>query len=261
MSWADDPGFWAELGPILFAEERGLRVSGHIDAMSGWSAMRELLGRAGGWSGLSVLDAPCGTGFYAVELARRGARVTGLDLFEAHVEATRQRAGAAGVELDARVADLRSWAPDPAERFDVVFCLHTSIGYWGDRQVDREIVRRLASAVRAGGLLVIDSLVREALVRHFEPVRYAELGGYVVEDRVEVDPLWQRARVTMTGHRDGQERCRSFDLELYGAAELEAMIGSVATVVGVERFDGLTSVPFGVDATRLAVAARIGEAR
>lgn len=61
---------------------------------AGRGEMRELLL---GWlpadlSGQRVLDAGCGTGVLAWEMARRGARVTGVDLAEELVEVARGRA-------------------------------------------------------------------------------------------------------------------------------------------------------------------------
>ncbi|HEV2061811.1 MAG TPA: class I SAM-dependent methyltransferase [Solirubrobacteraceae bacterium] len=46
-----------------------------------------------------ALDLGCGGGIWAVELARRGWRVTGIDIVSAAVERARQRAREAGVEV------------------------------------------------------------------------------------------------------------------------------------------------------------------
>lgn len=45
-----------------------------------------------------ALDVGCGGGTWAVELARRGWQVTGIDNVRAALERARQRASAAGVE-------------------------------------------------------------------------------------------------------------------------------------------------------------------
>ena len=52
-----------------------------------------------------VLDCAAGTGGAALELARRGSRVTAIDASPAMVERTRQRAGAAGLTIDAMAMD------------------------------------------------------------------------------------------------------------------------------------------------------------
>ena len=53
--------------------------------------------RLGDLAGKSVVDIGCGSGPYAVEAARRGATVVGVDLAESMIELARQRAHAGGV--------------------------------------------------------------------------------------------------------------------------------------------------------------------
>lgn len=55
---------------------------------------------AGDVAGRRVLDLGCGEGAYARELARRGARVTGVDGSVRLVEVARQRTAAAGLDVD-----------------------------------------------------------------------------------------------------------------------------------------------------------------
>jgi SAM-dependent methyltransferase len=59
----------------------------------------------------SVLDLGCGSGRLAVELARRGAAVTGVDVSDARLGAARARAAEAGV--DARFVHADMTAPLP----------------------------------------------------------------------------------------------------------------------------------------------------
>ena len=59
---------------------------------------------------MAILDIGCGTGRHAIELARRGYRVTGVDLSPSQIEAARIKAAAAGVPVDFRVGDARTKA-------------------------------------------------------------------------------------------------------------------------------------------------------
>lgn len=61
---------------------------------------------AGKFPGLTVLEMGCGTGTNAIELARRGYRVTAVDLVESAVEKGRDKSAQAGVQVDFRVGDL-----------------------------------------------------------------------------------------------------------------------------------------------------------
>jgi SAM-dependent methyltransferase len=67
---------------------------------------RELAGAAGG----PILDLGCGTGRVALDLARHGSSVQGLDLEPELVAALNARAGAAGLPAAATVGDVRDFA-------------------------------------------------------------------------------------------------------------------------------------------------------
>jgi SAM-dependent methyltransferase len=67
--------------------------------------IRPALERLGPVAGLPVLDHGCGHGMAAVVLARRGARVTALDLSERYLAEARRRAEANGVAVQFVQAD------------------------------------------------------------------------------------------------------------------------------------------------------------
>jgi SAM-dependent methyltransferase len=57
---------------------------------------------------VAILDIGCGTGRHAVELAKRGYRLTGVDLSPSQIDGARSKAAAAGVQVDFRVGDARA---------------------------------------------------------------------------------------------------------------------------------------------------------
>ncbi len=70
--------------------------------------------------GLLVLDAGCGPGFLAKELAARGARVTAFDITPAMVEMTKTRLGPTAQVYVADLAKPLDFANDAA--FDIAVC-------------------------------------------------------------------------------------------------------------------------------------------
>ncbi|NLE65513.1 MAG: methyltransferase domain-containing protein, partial [Elusimicrobia bacterium] len=56
---------------------------------------------------LRIIDIGCGTGRHAIELTRRGYRVTGVDLSEDQIRRAREKAQETGLTIDFQVQDAR----------------------------------------------------------------------------------------------------------------------------------------------------------
>ena len=118
--------------------------------------------------GHHVLDVGCGTGRHAVELARRGCRVTGIDLSGGMLEQARAAARAAGVEVRLIEADATEFTLD--EPADAALCVcegaFTLLGAGDDPwSHDRAILHRIHDAVRPGGPLLLTALSALRVVR------------------------------------------------------------------------------------------------
>lgn len=73
--------------------------------------------------GERVLDLGGGPGRYSIHLAGRGAQVTLVDLSDGNVALAREKAAAAGVEIEARQGDALDTASLPDGPFDHVLCM------------------------------------------------------------------------------------------------------------------------------------------
>jgi len=73
--------------------------------------------------GMQVLDVACGTGNLALLTARAGARTCGLDIASNLVEQARQRATAAGLDIEFIEADAEA-IPYPDDQFDLVVSMY-----------------------------------------------------------------------------------------------------------------------------------------
>lgn len=102
-----------------------------------------------------VLDAGCGPGRHALELARRGCTVTGVDVSPRFVEIAAAAASEEGLGVDFRLADLRDL--DEVDAYDTVVCLcqggFSLVGAGLDG--DTAILANLAAALRPGGRLAL----------------------------------------------------------------------------------------------------------
>ncbi len=101
--------------------------------------------------GSSVLDLPCGKGRHAVFLNQKGFKVEGADL-SANSILEAQKTQADGLSF--RMHDIRE--PYASAKFDYVFNLFTSFGYFDKEEENEQAFATLVSAMTTGGTLVID---------------------------------------------------------------------------------------------------------
>lgn len=104
--------------------------------------------------GQAVLDIACGSGRHMRAFARKGARVTGIDLSPVLVKAARGRLAKEGLRVVVCCGDMRNMTY--REEFDGTTVWFTSLGYFAAVAEDRMALRRLAAALKPGGWWWID---------------------------------------------------------------------------------------------------------
>ena len=111
--------------------------------------------------GSRVLDAGCGTGRVGIELARRGYEVAGVDSDASMLDVAR----AAAPSLDWSLGDLAAYEGDGS--YDLVVAAG-NVMIFLEPGTGPEVVRRLAAALRPGGLLVSGWRVAELPVETYD---------------------------------------------------------------------------------------------
>jgi SAM-dependent methyltransferase len=190
--------------------------------------------------GARVLDLACGRGRHSIELARRGFRVTGVDLSPRSLELAHEAVHAAGVEVELVHADMR--AIDYDAEFDGALNLFTAFGYFEDEADDRLVLERVARALRPGGGFLLDTLNPLWLARGFRPREWRELddGTLMLEERA-YDPLSGRVAAVWTFvGPDGKRSELRHSIRSYTPAELAGMFRAAGLAVegAWAEFDG-----------------------
>jgi SAM-dependent methyltransferase len=121
--------------------------------------------------GARLLDIGCGTGRHAVEMARRGYAVTGIDLSAGMLAQAQQAAAQAGVSVEWIKADATRFVCDLP--FDAAVCLCEGalclLASGDDEEThDRAILRAACAALKPGGRFILTALNGLAKIRQFQ---------------------------------------------------------------------------------------------
>ena len=244
--WYEDDAFWLHFAPVLFNSTK-------------WAAAEEEMRKTVELLGLnpenseSVLDACCGVGRHAIELARMGFRVTGVDRTSPFLHAAEETADAEEVEVEFINQDMRSFARP--NYFDAVINMFTSFGYFDELQDEKKLLRNIYTSLKPGGRILIDVIGKEVVAREFKPYDwYEDEFGYMISE-YRISDNWTRLynRWILIGEEGVFEY--SFSHRLFSATELTSMIKECG-FTDVRVYGSLDKTPYDHKADVLTVMGR-----
>ena len=242
--WFEDETFWQKLYPFLFTGSKLEAAETEVDSVL----------QLAGLDQRDVLDLACGPGRHSVALARRGFRVTGVDLSAFLLGKARQRARAQHVDVEWVQEDMRRFVRP--EAFDLALSLFTSFGYFESRDDDLQVLRNIHRNLRTGGALVMEIAGREALAHRFQATTSKELGdGRLLVERHEIVDDWTRIRNHWIAIEDDAATTFRFEFRVYSGQELKSLLLD-AGFAGVKLFGAYDGRPYDLHAERLVAVAR-----
>lgn len=240
--WFDDDGFWRELYPLLSS-----RFAAAVEETDQLLALVKPPGKA-------VLDLACGPGRFAMALAQRGYRVTGVDRTKFYLDKGREQARRAGVHVEWIQADMRDFVR--LQSYDLVLSMLTSLGYSDDKREDLRIIENMFRCLRPGGACVIDLMGKEILARIGQPTTSEVFpDGTRSVVRHEVFDEWTRVRNEWMFIRGGKAKVYRFHHTIYSGQEVRQLLEQVG-FVDLRLYGNLTGEEYGVNAQRLIVVGR-----
>jgi SAM-dependent methyltransferase len=202
----------------------------------------------------SLLDVCCGYGRHAVELAKRGYQVTGIDLSPKQIEQAQRRAAEAGVSAQFISGDARTM--EFPSRFDVLLNLFLAFGYFQDEKENLRMLERMADATRPGGILLMDLWNREKEIRAFAPRMREHHGDIVIDKQWEFDAWNGRLNWTNTvTFPDGRIESWDHSIRAYTLIELRNMFHAVGFEVE-KVFGDFAGNPYTLDSSNMILLAR-----
>jgi SAM-dependent methyltransferase len=203
--------------------------------------------------GDQVLDVPCGHGRFALELARRGCRVTGVDISADFLAVARNAAQAQGLAISWRQSDMRD-LPSQGE-FDAVLCAGNSFGYFDDAG-NEAFLAAVAGALRPGGRFLLDlGWIAESRFPNFVSDREIEAGGVRFSAHNTYDPITARveSRYKLTKGNVTEERAAL--QRVYAANEVLRLLSN-AGFEDFQLYGSLAGEPYALGSPRLLLVGR-----
>lgn len=103
-----------------------------------------------------LVDVGCGGGILSEALAKKGARVVGVDMAQESIEVAKRHAIECNLEIDYRVSTAETQAEDESCGFDVVVCMEML-----EHVPDSEsVIKSCAALVKSGGKVFFSTLNR-----------------------------------------------------------------------------------------------------
>jgi len=106
---------------------------------------------------LKIIDIGCGTGRHSIELAKRGYKITGIDLSESQLKRAKEKAREKGVAIDFQKHDARN-IPFEGE-FDLAIMLcEGGFSLMETDEMNFEILTRATKALKSKGKFIFTTL-------------------------------------------------------------------------------------------------------
>lgn len=209
--------------------------------------------------GTKLLDAACGYGRHLVPLAKAGVDIVGCDLSgELLEEASRRLRETAPKKKSAGIprlvrCDLRELPFDGI--FDRACLMYTSLGYF-DREDDNfRVLSSLRSALRDGGLLLIETVNRDFFLRTMTPKDWLEKDGALIAETRSFNVIRSRSEIDVTIVDKQGKRTYHHSIRLYTYTELSMLLEACGFDI-LAVYGGFHGEAFDLNASRMLILTR-----
>jgi SAM-dependent methyltransferase len=208
--------------------------------------------------GASVLDLCCGQGRHSVQLAKRGFKVTGLDLNAEYLDLATKSAEEAKVKIETVAGDMREI---PFEnKFDAIVNMYSSFGYLESEAEDLKVLESAVKALKPGGRLLLDMLNREwAIDNYIQNDWHTGADGTLYVERRDLDLATSRMHVhfIVVDPKGGRRESIGHIIRLYTLTEMTRLLERVGMRV-TAVFGGFEGEDYGISARRMIIVAQKG---
>ena len=244
--WFENENFWLNYAPIMFDEQHWAEAKGIAEQCVKITSAKP---------NSRILDACCGLGRIAVELALCGLKVTGVDLMKQFLLTAKETALAEGVQLELLQEDMRFFSrPD---YFDVAINCYNSFGYCESKADDNKILLQIFESLKPNGIFLLECISRETAIRYFTDGEWFTRAGKTVLTQFSVEGAWEglRSKWILIDNKDNSRIEHCFVQRLYSAAELRDTLKNIG-FSNVNVFGGWDLRPYDYNAKTMLLVAK-----
>jgi SAM-dependent methyltransferase len=173
--------------------------------------------------GSRVLDIMCGYGRHAIELAKRGMKVTAVDNLDSYISEINNTAKNHSLSLEATQANVLQYKTD--KQFDLALCMGNSLNFFTVEDIHRLLVNVHGQLDKGGHLLINTWSLAEIAIQNFTPRAWDEINGikHICESRYLFHPTRVEFESTFLSADGAVEKKKAIDY-IFSVAEMEDIL-------------------------------------
>lgn len=203
--------------------------------------------------GQRILDIFCGYGRHAIELARLGYSVTGVDISTESILELQKTARREKLAVEALAGDFLTVPLETG--FQGAYCLGNSFSFFSHDQM-AVFLEKIAGKLAPGGRFVADTaMIAESVLPDFQERSWMQVGDITFLMENEYVPRESCITAHLTYLRQGQTEHRQSRHYVYTLAELHRLFQKTGLVI-TEQFGNLDGSDFLLGDDRLLLVAQ-----
>ncbi|HNH10835.1 MAG TPA: class I SAM-dependent methyltransferase [Leptospiraceae bacterium] len=210
--WFENSDFWDLLYSLFFAENRADPCSDteHLIQLTGISPPAE------------VLDIACGSGRHSIPFARRGFKVTGIDITESYLHRAENFAVESGENIEFIRSDMLHFSRQSA--FDLIIVLYSSFGFFAEQNDDSKFLENMFDSLNRNGQLILDLKNREYVRDNFIAESNMNIDGITYSEFREVEGNFDLIHTTWTIQSSEFSKTFRTSIRLYDAETVQILL-------------------------------------
>ncbi len=196
---------------------------------------------------MKILDLACGHGRHSIFFAKKGFKVSGIDLNSRFIELARKNADQQDLTIDFKADNMLNIEAEDV--YDCVVLVFNSFGFL-DKKDGIALIQKLKSAIKRDGKIFIDIKNRDSILKELNPCQVLEKGTDLMIDRLSFNPQNGTTTNNRIYIKDGVRYDTPFTMQLYHFSEFEELLANNGLEI-IQSYGSWSGEVFGANSRRI----------